>query len=174
MKIWGRGLLAIVVGTFFLNAPGRVSSAQSFDITVMTQNVYLGADTNPILRATSLPDLQAAIVNVANSVFANDFARRAEAIASEIAEGNRPPLLIGLQEAEIVSLGNLSVNYADVLTAALKARGLNYTYSIPGVGAAVHRALIIECGRDDAAAAPLLQRTQPRRRARDAVTPLVR
>jgi len=132
MKIWGRGVLAIVVGTFFLNASGRVATAQSVDIAVMTQNLYIGADTNPILRATSLPELQVAIVNASNSIIANDFVRRAEAIANEITASNRPPLLIGLQESGIVSQGSLSVNYADILITALKARGLNYTIQSRG------------------------------------------
>jgi len=100
--------------------------AQPIDVAVMTQNLYVGADTTPILAATTLADLQKAILDAADSVVANKFPLRAEAIASEVASaGGR--LLIALQEAEIVSESDVPqpLNYADTLIAALKARLLS-------------------------------------------------
>jgi endonuclease/exonuclease/phosphatase family metal-dependent hydrolase len=137
-----RGLFTIATASILFVLPAVASMAQGIDITVMTQNLYLGADTNPILNATNLPDLQAAIIGARNSVVANNFPLRAGAIASEVAA--RGPLLIGLQESEIVSESGASLNYADTLVAALKAQGLNYTYTIPGVGAAVHTGLTLD------------------------------
>jgi endonuclease/exonuclease/phosphatase family metal-dependent hydrolase len=123
---------------FLCWSPFRPASAEPIDVTVMTQNLYLGADTTPILTATTLPELQAAVQAAAQSVIDNKFLpNRAAAIASE-AESAGGPLLIGLQEAEIVSGSGGTLNYADALIGALKARGLNYTYMIPGVGSAVH------------------------------------
>jgi hypothetical protein len=103
----------------------------------MTQNLYTDADTNPILMAATIPDLQNTVKAAAQSVIDNNFPARAAAIAAEAAKAGGP-LLIGLQEAEIVGQTGVSLNYADTLTAALKTRGLNYTYMIPGVGATVH------------------------------------
>src|SRR5215831_10865863 len=96
-----RGLFTIAAASISFILPAVASMAQLIDITVMTQNLYLGADTNPILKATNLPDLQAAIIGARDSVVANKYPLRAEAIAREIAA--RGPLLIGLQESEIVS-----------------------------------------------------------------------
>jgi hypothetical protein len=109
----------------------------------MTQNLYTGADTNPILMAATIPDLQNAIIAAAESVLANNFPARAAAIAAEAAKAGGP-LLIGLQESEIVSQAGVSLNYADTLIAALKAQGFNYTYIIPGVGATVHTGLSLD------------------------------
>jgi endonuclease/exonuclease/phosphatase family metal-dependent hydrolase len=123
---------------------GRPAAAGAIDISVMTQNLYLGANTDPLFAAKTLPELQAAIINAANSVQASNFQfLRAPAIAAEAAKAGGP-LLIGLQEAEIVGQGSVSVNYADTLIAALKTQGLNYTYMIPGVGAAVHTGLSLD------------------------------
>jgi endonuclease/exonuclease/phosphatase family metal-dependent hydrolase len=125
-------------------SPGRQAAAGAIDISVMTQNLYLGANTDPLFAAKTLPELQAAIINAANSVQASNFQfLRAPAIAAEAAKAGGP-LLIGLQEAEIVGQGSVSVNYADTLIAALKTQGLNYTYMIPGVGAAVHTGLSLD------------------------------
>lgn len=51
-----RGLFTIAAASVLLILPGVASMAESIDITVMTQNLYLGADTNPILKATNLSD----------------------------------------------------------------------------------------------------------------------
>ena len=137
-----RGLFTIAAANILFVLPAVASMAQGIDITVMTQNLYLGADTNPILMAPTISDLQKAILDAADSVSRNNFPLRAAAIASEVAA--RGPLLIGLQESEIVSESGASLNYADTLIAALKAQGLNYTYTIPGVGAAVHTGLTLD------------------------------
>ncbi len=130
-------VLIVLLPVFLCLLPGLEAGAGPIDITVMTQNLYVGADTDPILAATTPAALQAAITAAAQSVVANNFPARAAAIASEAASVGGP-LLIGLQEAEIVNEPGLSLNYADALIAALKADGLNYTYMIPGVGDTVH------------------------------------
>ena len=139
-----RGLFTIAAASVLFILPAVASVAQLIDITVMTQNLYLGADASPILKATNLDDLQAAIVGARDSVVANDFPLRAEAIASEVA--TRAPLLIGLQESEIVSESDAPqpLNYADTLIAALRALGLNYAYKIVGLEDAVHTGFTLD------------------------------
>jgi endonuclease/exonuclease/phosphatase family metal-dependent hydrolase len=133
-------VLIVVLSALLCLSLGRPAAAGSIDISVMTQNLYTGADTDPIIMADSIPALQNAIAVATQSVIANNFPARAAAIAAEAAKAGGP-VLIGLQEAEIVSQGGMSLNYADTLIAALKAQGLNYTYMIPGVGATVHTGL---------------------------------
>ena len=133
-------VLIVLLPALLCLSLGRPAAAGSIDISVMTQNLYTGADTDPIIMANSIPALQNAIAVATQSVIANNFPARAAAIAAEAAKAGAP-LLIGLQEAEIVSQGGMSLNYADTLIAALKAQGLNYTYMIPGVGATVHTGL---------------------------------
>ena len=138
---WAGQLLFAALLLHLSLGPG--ARAAPLELTVMTQNLYLGADTKPILQATTPAALQTAIQAAAQSVVLNNFPLRATAIAGEAASA-RGPLLIGLQEAEIVSGAGATLNYADALIAALKARGLNYTYNIQGVGAAVHTGFTLD------------------------------
>jgi len=101
---------------------GRASAAP-IEVPVMTQNLYLGADATPVLQNPSLTTITAAY----SSVIANNFPARAAAIATE-ASNSGGPLLIGLQEAEIITAPNQpTLDYAQILINALASRGLNYT-----------------------------------------------
>ncbi|HUK93438.1 MAG TPA: endonuclease/exonuclease/phosphatase family protein [Gaiellaceae bacterium] len=104
-------------------------------ITVMTQNLYLGTDLNPIFAAPSLPALFAAVGAGWTQVQANDFPARAQAIANEIA-ANRPDL-VGLQEAELYRTDvppdgpatpaeTVAYDFIGLLVNALAQRGLQY------------------------------------------------
>jgi endonuclease/exonuclease/phosphatase family metal-dependent hydrolase len=102
---------------------GNQARAAPVDIEVMTQNLYVGADTTPVLQNPTPATIAAAY----NSVLANNFQARAAAIASEAANAGGP-LLIGLQEAEIITAPNQpTLDYAQILVNALAAKGLNYT-----------------------------------------------
>ena len=67
------------------------------EITVMTRNLFLGTDLEPIFAATTLPSLAGAVGAGWSQLQANDFPARAKALAGEIAV-NKPDL-VGLQEA---------------------------------------------------------------------------
>src|SRR5689334_22307492 len=100
--------------------PGITASAAPVEIPVMTQNLYLGVNPDPVIANPTLGTIQAAF----NSILANNFPARAAAIASEAASAGGP-LLIGLQEAEIISApGGKTVDYAQILSNALAAQGL--------------------------------------------------
>jgi endonuclease/exonuclease/phosphatase family metal-dependent hydrolase len=108
--------------SFCLGFEDEVSAAP-LDFEVMTQNLYVGADATPVLTNPT----PAAIAAAFQSVVANNFPARAGAIASEAASAGGP-LLIGLQEAEIISApGGVALDYAKTLVNALGSLGLNYT-----------------------------------------------
>ena len=64
---------------------GAAASARKpVTVTVMTRNLYLGANLDPIVKAKSLPDALNAVAADWAQVQANDFPVRARAIAREI------------------------------------------------------------------------------------------
>jgi hypothetical protein len=73
-----------------------LQAAAQDEISVMTQNQYLGADLAPLFAAPDAEDFNAALVAALEQVAANNFADRAEALATNI--GKREPHLVGLQE----------------------------------------------------------------------------
>ena len=66
------------------------------EISVMTQNQYLGADLAPIIAAPDPIAFNDAVLDALTQVAANDFPVRAELLAEQIAD--RRPHLVGLQE----------------------------------------------------------------------------
>ena len=104
-------------------------------VTVMTQNLYLGTDLNPIFGASSLPGLFAAVGAGWMQVQSNDFPARAQVIADEIAAAK--PDLVGLQEAELYRTDtpadgsatpaeHVAYDFINLLVGALAERGLSY------------------------------------------------
>jgi len=78
-----------------LTLPVDEAGAGAGDVTVMTQNIYLGADVAVALDL--LPDIPAAAQFLWSQVTATDFTARSTALAKEVAEA--APAVIGLQEA---------------------------------------------------------------------------
>ena len=103
-------------------------------ITVMSRNMYVGANVDPVLDALLTGgNVQAAFAAALAEFQRTDYATRIRGIADEIAR-NRP-YVIGLQEAynlDVIpaALGlpgdPFSLNFPGDLQAALAARGLNY------------------------------------------------
>lgn len=91
--------------------------------TVMTRNVYLGADLTPAIVAQDLPGLAAANGQILREVTANDFPTRAQGLADEILE--RQPDLVGLQEVALWRTGPPSVV---VLQTGPSATTVRYDY----------------------------------------------
>jgi endonuclease/exonuclease/phosphatase family metal-dependent hydrolase len=113
--------------------PGAVSGS----VTVMTRNVYLGADVDAVISAP--PDqVPIAAAQAFATVQATDFPARAEALADEIAATN--PHLVGLQEVVLfrtqtpgdAALGGTEPatevfqDFLEILLDALAARNLDY------------------------------------------------
>ncbi len=84
--------LAIVI----LLAPVGALGADKADITVMTQNQYLGATLTPIVTAGDPVSFNLAVINALLSIADNNLPERVQALAETIADKN--PHLVGLQE----------------------------------------------------------------------------
>jgi endonuclease/exonuclease/phosphatase family metal-dependent hydrolase len=114
-----------------LTLPSPASAATEPTVTVVTQNLYIGADLSPILAAPDLSAALAAAGQVFAAVQASHPAARMAAVADEIAK--RPPDLVGLQEATLWRSGELGsaattvkFDFVQLLVDALAARGLSY------------------------------------------------
>jgi endonuclease/exonuclease/phosphatase family metal-dependent hydrolase len=104
-------------------------------ITVMTRNLYLGADLSPIFEAARTGgDVIGATTNAWTTIKATNFPERAEALAEEIKQSE--PLLVGLQEVSLYRTqpydANLSLadhveyDYLEILLGELNERNLHY------------------------------------------------
>ena len=110
------------------------STKAASQITVMTRNMYVGADVDPVLNALiGGGDVQGALQTALAELQRTDFPTRISGIADEVAR-NRPYVL-GLQEAYEMHLdlaalglgtGTIDLNFPAAIEAALAARGLNY------------------------------------------------
>jgi endonuclease/exonuclease/phosphatase family metal-dependent hydrolase len=78
------------------------------DVSVMTRNIYLGADLTPALEAQTFGELTAADADILAEVARTDFPSRAKLLAKEIDKAK--PDLVGLQE---VALWRLDVTEPD-------------------------------------------------------------
>jgi len=107
-------------------------------LTVMTRNLYLGADIQRLVAVTDPAELPAAVGAMWQVIQDSDFPARAEAIADEI--GTSSPHLVSLQEVSLYRTGPpdscqgkqeaatvVALDYLAILQDALAARGLDYT-----------------------------------------------
>lgn len=103
-------------------------------ITVMTQNIYLGADIDPILAAPHDADVPPAVAAAWAQMQGNDIHDRARAIAKSI--GDQDPAVIGLQEVAHFRRtphdgGAVEdIDFLVILMSAMKARGLHYHVAV--------------------------------------------
>ena len=72
---------------------------QDPDITVMSRNVYLGADLGPAINAGSIPEAVDAAGEILNQVDRTNFPARSKLLAREISRAK--PDLLGLQEVAL-------------------------------------------------------------------------
>src|SRR5207344_2366321 len=93
-------LLLIAAGAFAAPAGvGAKAKPKPKNVSVMTRNLYLGADLTPGVQATSLQGLVTAAGVVLKQVDDNKFGVRAKGLAAEIVGKN--PDLVGLQEVAL-------------------------------------------------------------------------
>lgn len=116
----------ILLSIVFVQIPGF---AKAPDLTVMTRNLYIGAEIQSLAGAENFLEFVEGVQAALAQIAANDFSERAVALAAEIADKN--PHLVGLQEVY-----NLTINgangpppyrdYLDDLLTALEDQGAEY------------------------------------------------
>ena len=118
---------------FLVSSPEFCDTSSS--LTLMTWNIYQGADLSPLFNATTPSEFVTAVGSAYNRIQATNFVERADSIAEEIQKTG--PDLIGLQEVillrtQIPSDGpatpatNISLDYLKILVDTLAERGLIY------------------------------------------------
>ncbi|KZD27457.1 MULTISPECIES: endonuclease/exonuclease/phosphatase family protein [Bacillus] len=97
-------------------------------LTVMTWNIYLGADVTPIFTATPA-QIPQRVTEVFRQFLATNFPVRVKEIANQIIL--KKPDIIGLQEAElwqlfVPNLPTVTYDFVELLLSELRKRGLHY------------------------------------------------
>lgn len=135
-------------------------------ITVMTRNIYIGADVDAVIAALASPDpsddLPALLGNIA-VLQQTAFPLRAQALAAEIARAH--PHIVGLQEVtqlqvNLTGLGipvDINLDFLPILLDALAAHGLNYSVAaqvtnltaapFPGISVTDHDVILVDASR---------------------------
>lgn len=103
--------------------------AAAEELTVMTRNLYLGADLTPLIAAQNKDQFLSAVFDILETIKFNNFPERAAALAAEIVE--KKPHLVGLQEVlnfttDGTNPGPPFNDYLQELLVALEAQGANY------------------------------------------------
>jgi endonuclease/exonuclease/phosphatase family metal-dependent hydrolase len=104
-------------------------------IRVLSRNLYLGADLEPVAEAALSGDEQGVVTKATefwNQVQASDFSTRAGALASEISL--KQPHLVGLQEVSLYRTGqsiteeatDVQLDFLQILLDALAEKGAEY------------------------------------------------
>ena len=94
--------LAVLVA-FFVLCPALRGETAEVQGSVMTMNMYVGADVKALLSASTLTALEQAVDAAYAQVLASNPLARVEKLAEEIVA--RGPLLVGLQEAFVIRTG---------------------------------------------------------------------
>jgi endonuclease/exonuclease/phosphatase family metal-dependent hydrolase len=135
------GRVALAAGAVLAALLPSCTAAAEADpsITVMTQNLYVGAPLNAAFAATSWPELVAAGSRAWTDLLASDFPTRARALADEIARAR--PDVVGLQEVTLwrdqtpsdvttepaPNATHVAFDFLAILRGELEARGVPYT-----------------------------------------------
>src|SRR5436190_1236841 len=123
------GTIALLVLALVAGMTATVAAKDKRDLTVMTQNLYVGASVAPVSAATTPFEFILAVATVYSEVQFTDFPARADAIAAEI-EANAPDV-IALQEVTTwTSTGPgapPSLDFLAILQQDLADRGLSYS-----------------------------------------------
>jgi len=132
------GLDATTLSTGECMSDNQASAKDPRPITVMTRNLYLGADLDPVFAAVSTGDpgtIVQATTKAWATIQATNFPERAGALADEI--GDSDPLLVGLQEvtkyrtapadgSPLPNATKVKYDFLEILLKELDERNLHY------------------------------------------------
>jgi len=125
----------LIAAIALLLASFSPAQAAEEPLTVMSRNLYLGADVGVALEL--IPDFPAAAQFMWDQVAATDFALRAPALAREVISANAD--VVGLQEAtnwyckkNLLSKKVVVFNFTEQFLAATKAAGVEYVLARKG------------------------------------------
>ena len=132
--------IGVVVGLAAMVAVPAAQAAKpkKDEVTVMSRNVYLGADLTPALEAGNSTELALAAQGIWNDVEETDFPNRAKLLAKEIKQAK--PDLVGLQEVALwrgddiapaqdgpaTPATTVKYDFLELLMKQLKKQGANY------------------------------------------------
>src|SRR5918994_6631701 len=91
--------LTLLIAALTLAVPTVAEAKSGPKITVMTRNVFLGADLSPAIGATSIPQAIDGAGVIWNELQSTKFAERAKPLAREIKRSKAD--LVGLQEVAL-------------------------------------------------------------------------
>ncbi|HEV8264877.1 MAG TPA: endonuclease/exonuclease/phosphatase family protein [Gemmatimonadales bacterium] len=135
-------------------------------VTVMTQNLYVGADVDAVIGALASPspdDDVPALLFAIETLGKTDYPARADAIADEIARAR--PHVVGLQEVSVIDIDLtalglpivVDLDFLAILRAKLAERGLHYDVAaqvqnivaapLPGISLVDHDAILVDADR---------------------------
>lgn len=101
-------------------------------LTVMTRNLYLGADLTPLVTATTPAQVATAVQQILAAVVASNPPLRMSWVADEIAAEH--PDVVGLQEAALWQIqtpgGTVTFDFVQLILHALAAQGLHYRVAV--------------------------------------------
>ena len=128
------GALALIAGACGSSEPSQ-PAATGAELTVMTQNLFIGVDVATVLSVDDPDEVADVIDGLFAEALASDFPTRAEAIARTIAQ--YAPDVIGLQEAALWRVQSppdstatpaetIAIDFLEILLDALRAQGLSY------------------------------------------------
>jgi endonuclease/exonuclease/phosphatase family metal-dependent hydrolase len=104
-------------------------------VKTMTYNIYIGANVDIVLTATSFEDLIVKVAAAYDTLFLTNFPERAQAIAKLIKRHR--PHFIGLQEVTLIQRFDQippttlyeEINFLEILMNALAAQGVHYQFA---------------------------------------------
>lgn len=127
-----RWLVALIVGALVVLGvvvPTSVAHAEEDSLTVLSRNIYLGADVGVALEL--LPDMPAAAQFMWEQVADTDFSRRAPSLAGELARDK--PDVVAIQEAttwlcrsSVIGSSTVVFDFTAELLEETKAAGVEY------------------------------------------------
>lgn len=133
------GLLLVSLAVPAVSNADKSKKKKDPEITVMSRNLYLGADLGPAINATDTCGAIDAGGQILNQVDRTNFPARAKLLAAEIADAD--PDLVGLQEVALWRFDEVSdfsstpadavrYDFLQLLQDELKAAGANYTVAV--------------------------------------------